>query len=49
MKSLLILFSFLFTMLLSAQEFNQMDKNGKRHGKWQKTFDDSEILRYWRV
>ena len=46
MKSLLILFSFLFTMLLSAQEFNQMDKNGKRHGKWQKTFDDSEILRY---
>jgi len=29
-----------------AQEFNQFDANGKRHGKWQKNFDKTEVLRY---
>lgn len=32
---------------LSAQsELNQMDNDGKRHGKWQKTYNGSSQLRY---
>jgi hypothetical protein len=46
MKYIFITFSLLFSFVISAQDVNQMDANGKRHGKWQKTFDDSEILRY---
>ena len=31
---------------LSAQSINQFDANGKRHGIWEKTFEDTNILRY---
>ena len=41
-----IYFIFLFSMLVSAQEINQFDANGKRHGKWKKNFDDTEVVRY---
>lgn len=30
----------------SAQEINQMDANGERHGIWKKTFPNSDQLRY---
>lgn len=29
-----------------AQEFNQLDAQGKRHGKWQKYFEGTKKLRY---
>ena len=29
-----------------SQEVNQFDTNGKRHGIWKKTFDNTNILRY---
>lgn len=31
---------------ISAQEINQFDTNGKRHGIWKKTFDNTKIVRY---
>ena len=38
---------FLITNLsVSAQNTNQLDANGKRHGVWKKTFDNTSILRY---
>ncbi|MBD0832680.1 toxin-antitoxin system YwqK family antitoxin [Aestuariibaculum sediminum] len=36
----------LFTAFVSAQNINQFDSNGKRHGIWKKTFDDTDVLRY---
>ena len=36
----------MFTGLVSAQQFNQFDANGKRHGKWKKNFEGSTVLRY---
>ena len=42
--------TFLFFMMpicfLSAQNINQFDANGKRHGVWQKKFDKTNLLRY---
>lgn len=32
--------------LLVAQNFNQFDTNGKRHGKWKKNFDKTDVIRY---
>ena len=29
-----------------AQNFNQFDANGKRHGIWKKNFEDTNIIRY---
>lgn len=38
---------FLFTIIsVSAQNINQFDANGKRHGIWKKNFDKTQILRY---
>lgn len=43
---------FLFSLFLacvtfmSAQDINQFDTNGKRHGVWEKTFENSKIPRY---
>ena len=35
------------TIFCGAQEsLNQFDANGKRHGKWQKNFDGTNVLRY---
>ncbi|MEL0456784.1 toxin-antitoxin system YwqK family antitoxin [Flavobacteriaceae bacterium SZ-1-7] len=31
---------------LLAQTFNQLDSEGKRHGKWKKNYDNTDILRY---
>ena len=36
----------LITCTVSAQDINQFDAHGKRHGIWKKTFDKTEVLRY---
>ena len=37
---------FLITLFTHSQEINQFDTNGKRHGIWKKTFDNTKVLRY---
>ena len=47
MKKLSLLFIFLITTsVLVAQNFNQFDAKGKRHGQWKKNFDNTKVLRY---
>jgi len=44
-----ILTFFIFTLsatVMFAQQLNQFDSNGKRHGKWKKNFEGTEVLRY---
>ncbi|GAA4270858.1 toxin-antitoxin system YwqK family antitoxin [Aquimarina gracilis] len=44
--------TFLFCVLivtsfsLAAQEYNQFDADGKRHGKWRKRYENSDQIRY---
>lgn len=40
------IFFLMFTNFMLAQNVNQFDANGKRHGVWKKTFEDSDVLRY---
>ena len=40
-----ILLFFVSTMIF-AQDINQLDANGKRHGIWRKNFDKTKVLRY---
>jgi len=37
---------FCFSTMVSQNNINQLDSNGKRHGIWKKNFDNSEQLRY---
>tara|TARA_R110002096_G_scaffold147031_2_gene306460 strand:- start:14388 stop:15095 length:708 start_codon:yes stop_codon:yes gene_type:complete len=37
---------FLNSISIFAQDINQFDANGKRHGIWKKTFDKTNVLRY---
>ncbi|WP_250434097.1 toxin-antitoxin system YwqK family antitoxin [Hanstruepera flava] len=46
MKSIVSILIVLIAGLASAQEFNQFDANGKRHGNWKKNFDGTQVLRY---
>ena len=46
MKFLGLIFFLGISTILSAQSINQFDANGKRHGIWKKTFEDTNILRY---
>ncbi len=46
MKHIFIFLLSLLTSLTFAQNINQFDANGKRHGIWKKTFDDTKVLRY---
>lgn len=46
MKHFFILFSTLFVNLLVAQDINQFDADGKRHGIWKKNYDGTEVIRY---
>ncbi len=41
----LVLFLFM-ACIVSSQTINQFDKNGKRHGHWAKTFENTKVLRY---
>ena len=43
---IIISFFLFFGTLVSAQNINQMDADGNRHGIWKKNFDDTNILRY---
>ncbi|NND63859.1 MAG: hypothetical protein HKN48_11785 [Flavobacteriaceae bacterium] len=43
---LFIFFGMSFGLSGFAQEFNQFDENGKRHGVWKKKFPKSDQLRY---
>lgn len=45
-KKYISLFLLLFSCFLFAQDINQFDANGKRHGIWKKNFDKTKILRY---
>lgn len=36
----------MFSSVLSAQNINQFDANGKRQGVWKKNFADTNIIRY---
>ncbi len=46
MKHIFIFLLPLLTSLTFAQNINQFDANGKRHGIWKKTFDGTKVLRY---
>ena len=47
MKLLSNLICFLvFSNTFFAQDINQFDTNGKRHGIWKKTFEKTNVLRY---
>lgn len=46
MKRLVLYIFCICTSLNFAQNVNQMDANGKRHGIWKKNFDKTKILRY---
>lgn len=47
MKRLSVVLIFLITTCgLIAQNFNQFDNNGQRHGKWKKNFENTEVTRY---
>ncbi|SFZ94594.1 Antitoxin component YwqK of the YwqJK toxin-antitoxin module [Flaviramulus basaltis] len=43
-------YSFMFFLICSsilfAQDINQFDANGKRHGIWKKNFEETQVLRY---
>lgn len=45
-----ILYSFILVLLFSgsiiAQNINQLDANGARHGKWEKKFENTNFIRY---
>lgn len=41
-----ILFFLISVTILGAQNINQFDAKGKRHGIWKKNFEDSKIIRY---
>jgi len=46
-KFLLVLILFLTNFIVKSQEdINQFDAQGKRHGIWKKTFEDSDQIRY---
>lgn len=34
------------SLIASSQTINQFDTDGKRHGNWAKTFDNTKVLRY---
>jgi antitoxin component YwqK of YwqJK toxin-antitoxin module len=46
MKSLVLVLLFLASTSLVAQEINQLDTKGERHGFWKKTFDNTNQPRY---
>lgn len=40
------LFFLMFNSFMFAQNINQFDANGKRHGVWKKTFENTNVTRY---
>jgi len=46
MKSFVLLILFLTSTVTFAQDINQLDANGERHGFWKKNFDKTDQPRY---
>ena len=46
MKKVVILLAHFYTIVAFAQDINQYDAEGKRHGIWKKNFEGTEQLRY---
>ncbi|QDO94098.1 toxin-antitoxin system YwqK family antitoxin [Formosa sediminum] len=46
MKNLLSVLLICVVGTLMAQNVNQLDENGKRHGVWKKNFEGTKVLRY---
>ncbi|MDX1774399.1 antitoxin component YwqK of YwqJK toxin-antitoxin module [Oceanihabitans sediminis] len=46
MKNLLFFCVFILSIFASAQDINQLDAKGKRHGIWKKNFENTNVLRY---
>lgn len=46
MKKLIFVILTLVSTLTFAQEINQKDANGFRHGEWRKNFEGTKVLRY---
>ena len=46
MRHIILLIFFTSLGILSAQDINQFDDNGKRHGVWKKNFKGTQLLRY---
>jgi len=47
MRNRFLFFFFVCSIsLINAQEFNAFDAEGKRHGKWQKKYKNSDQIRY---
>lgn len=43
---ILFCFCICFSIAAIGQEYNQLDADGKRHGKWKKRFENSNQIRY---
>ncbi|MCB0461909.1 MAG: toxin-antitoxin system YwqK family antitoxin [Flavobacteriaceae bacterium] len=46
MKKLVLLFAHFFVAIVFAQNINQFDADGNRHGIWKKNFDGTQQIRY---
>jgi antitoxin component YwqK of YwqJK toxin-antitoxin module len=46
MQKLLVLLSIVLMTNTFAQNINQLDDNGKRHGRWEKKFEGTDRFRY---
>ena len=46
MKKIVLLLTFVSSIIAFAQDINQFDANGKRHGIWKKNFEGTKQLRY---
>jgi antitoxin component YwqK of YwqJK toxin-antitoxin module len=46
MKNISVIILFFISSLISAQNINQFDANGERHGIWKKTFEGTNQVRY---
>lgn len=46
MKQLILILFVLFSLVTSAQDINQFDNSGERHGIWKKNFENTQQVRY---
>ena len=46
MKHLVLVVMIMMSGTLLAQTLNGLDSNGKRHGKWKKNFEGTQVVRY---
>lgn len=46
MKQIVLGLMLVMSSAIFAQTFNQFDSNGKRHGKWKKNFEGTQVIRY---